>query len=66
MEYVLVIQFDETILTYDEVIEQENILIEGLGDLADIDGHDMGAGEINFFVVIDDEEKVSLLFEKAK
>lgn len=35
---------------YDGVIEIEDILIESLGDEAELDGHDIGSGEMNIFI----------------
>ncbi len=38
---------------YDALIELENQIIEVLGNVGEVDGHDMGAGEINIFVRTD-------------
>ena len=50
MRYQLVIQFS------DELIEMEDALIDTLKNEADIDGHDMGAGEVNFFILTNTPE----------
>lgn len=49
--------------TYDEMIELENILIGELKGLATVDGHDIGVGEINYFILTDE---VNVVFDKIK
>ncbi len=50
-EQELVLQFPaDSLKDYDAMIELENCIIAGLGDLGEVDGHDMGAGEMNIFV----------------
>ncbi len=56
MRYQLVIQFSDELLNYDELIEMEDALIDTLKNEADIDGHDMGAGEVNFFILTNTPE----------
>ena len=63
MKYILVLQLPEDTFTYDELIEQENIFISGLKGFATIDGHDVGVGEINYFVHTDN---VKVAFEKIQ
>ena len=58
MRYQLVLQLPEDIMGYEEFIEIENSMITALQGKANVDGHDMGAGEINFFVLTDDPEEV--------
>lgn len=41
---------------FDAMLAVENALIEGLGDSAEVDGHDLGSGEANIFVRTDDPE----------
>ena len=62
MEYQLIIKMHEDTLTYDEIILTENKLIDFFGE-AIVDGHDRGSGEINFFLLTDQPERV---FEKAR
>ena len=40
--------------TFDALVAIEDALIEGLGDHADVDGHDVGAGQMNIFIWTDD------------
>jgi hypothetical protein len=63
MKYQLVLQFKETDLGYDDMIALEDALIAVLEGSAEVDGHDAGSGEINFFVLTDDP---MACFEKAK
>lgn len=50
MKYVLVIQFPENLEhDLDWLIEIENKLIDTLSD-AEVDGHDIGSGEMNIFI----------------
>jgi hypothetical protein len=52
MDYQLVIQFArDTPLTFDKVVEVEDRLMEALGDAGEVDGHDIGSGEANIFVL---------------
>jgi hypothetical protein len=39
---------------YDAVIEVEELLISGLGDGAEVDGHDVGLGAMNVFIWTED------------
>src|ERR1700677_2728833 len=39
-----------SIKDYDALIELEELIIAGLDNLGEVDGHDMGAGEMNIFV----------------
>ena len=48
---------------YDELIQLEAILSTGLGNLGEVDGHDMGVGEMNIFIHTDHPK---LAFEKVK
>jgi hypothetical protein len=41
----------------------ENVLINGVGNIADVDGHDAGSGEVNIFLLTDHPK---LAFEAAK
>ena len=45
------------------MIELEDIIIVGLGDLGKVDGHDMGVREMNIFV---HTNQPKLAFEKIK
>lgn len=50
----LVIQFpEEAFPDFDALVSFEDMLIEALGDRHDVDGHDIGSGEVNFFVFTD-------------
>jgi hypothetical protein len=51
MQYLLVIQFPEKLEnSFERLIEIEDIFIEKLSELADIDGHDVGSGQMNIFI----------------
>src|SRR5215471_18252824 len=55
MDYQLVLQFRGAALEdYDEMIALEDELIEAVGDSADVDGHDVGSGERNIFILKSD------------
>lgn len=41
-------------LSFDILVELEDVLIAGLGDMGDVDGHDMGLSEFNIFIMTDD------------
>ena len=54
MKYQLVLQFAVTSMEeFDRLIALEDQLIEKLGDIATVDGHDFGMGEFNIFVLTD-------------
>jgi hypothetical protein len=60
----LVLQFPaDSLKDYDAMIELENNIISGLGNLGEVDGHDMGTGEMNIFVRTNDPQ---LAFAKIK
>jgi hypothetical protein len=51
----LVIQFPEAAFwDFDAMVRFEDSLCEVLGERHDVDGHDIGSGEVNFFVFTDD------------
>jgi hypothetical protein len=51
----LVVQFPEdSFLDFDALVSFEDYLYETLGDRHEVDGHDIGSGEVNFFVFTDD------------
>jgi hypothetical protein len=56
MRYQLVLQFAaDTITDYDTLIALEHQLIDALGDNS-VDGHDMGLGEANIFILTNDPQ----------
>ena len=64
MNYQLVIQFPgETEDDFDLLIEMEDKLEDGLGPIADVDGHDFGNDEMNIFIY---SAKPEECFEKVK
>lgn len=64
MTYQLVLQLPaSSIADYDRMLKLEEQIIEGLGDLGDVDGHDMGEGEANIFVLTDEPR---LVFERIR
>ena len=55
MKYVFVIQWPgSSTEDYDSMVEIENLLISGLSDGNNVDGHDVGSGEVNIFIETDD------------
>ncbi len=51
----LVIQFPQSAFPeFDDLVRYEDRLIDVLADAHDVDGHDIGSGEVNFFVFTDD------------
>ena len=60
MKYQLVIQWDTTtgIEEYDELVAAEREIEKALGTTALVDGHDMGSGERNIFILCDDPKSV--------
>jgi hypothetical protein len=58
MEYQLVLQFPASGLEdYDAIIEIEDLLIDALGDVDEVDGHDAGSGEMNIFILTNDPRR---------
>jgi hypothetical protein len=53
MTYQLVLQWDESCLDYDSLIEIEEQLIASMSAGNDVDGHDVGQDEANIFVLTD-------------
>jgi hypothetical protein len=54
MKYVFVIQWPgSSTEDYDSMVEIENLLISGLSDGNNVDGHDVGSGEVNIFIETD-------------
>jgi hypothetical protein len=52
-----------SIKDYDTLIKLEDGIAAGLGNLGEVDGHDLGSGEMNIFVQTDNPK---LAFEKIK
>jgi len=51
-EYQLVLQLrGSSQLDFEEMLGIEKELVSGIGDLGEVDGHDMGQGEMNIFVL---------------
>ena len=58
MRYQLVLQFPgDSATDYDVLVSLEERLIEVLGETAEVDGHDVGSGETNIFVLTNDPMK---------
>lgn len=63
MRYQLILQWPVSgIDEYDNMISVEDALIDALGDLALVDGHDAGSGEVNIFILTDNPK---LAFQMA-
>ncbi len=57
-KYQLVLQFrGDSLEDFDEMVALENALTKELGSSADVDGHDIGSGEINIFIYTSDPVK---------
>lgn len=64
MKYQLVLQWHESsIKDYDAMIEAEDALISQLSKLHEVDGHDVGSGEVNIFILTNDFKKA---FDEVK
>ena len=64
MDYQLVIQFNgDSLSDYDVMISLEDTLSEDLAGIAEVDGHDMGSGQTNIFMIASDP---LLAFDRAK
>jgi len=64
MKYQLVLQWPaSSIKDYDDMIWVEDALASGLGDAAEVDGHDAGSAEVNIFLLTDDPNRA---FEEVK
>ena len=64
MDYQLVLQFrGDSLAYYDAMVALENELIAELGDSADLDGHDVGSGEVNIFIITADPVRT---FQQSK
>ena len=54
-DHQLVIQFPEDAFKdFDALVNFEDSLCDLLGDRHEVDGHDIGSGEVNFFIFSDD------------
>ena len=63
----LVIQFPESAFPdFDDLVDYEDALIETLGDDHEVDGHDIGSGEVNFFVFTVDPTVALGLIREAR
>lgn len=52
MKYQLVFQFrGDSVKDLDATIALEDELVEALGNSAEVDGHDVGSGETNIFIL---------------
>jgi hypothetical protein len=66
MKYQLVLQWPaSSIKDYDEMIWVEEALISELGNLALVDGHDAGSGEVNIFLFTDDPNRAFLEIKRV-
>jgi hypothetical protein len=64
MKYQLVLQFScDSEEDFDALVQLEDQLVEALTDEAEVDGHDMGSGQGNIFILTDDPQ---ITFQAAK
>src|SRR5476649_2119978 len=55
MRYQLTLQFSgDSLADHDAMVALEDELSEQLGNVADVDGHDVGSGETNIFISTSD------------
>jgi hypothetical protein len=72
MRYQLVLQWPSTVPKndFDQLIEIEDVLIERLTEQNTVDGHDIGSGEMNVFILTDDPQssfvEITALLEPHK
>jgi hypothetical protein len=58
MKYQLVLQWPAaSIDDYDSMVEIENLLIDQLAENSEVDGHDLGSGEMNIFILTNTPEQ---------
>lgn len=57
MQYQLVLQFPEKLINLDTLVKIEDEFIKILKD-DEVDGHDVGSGEVNFFILTNNPENV--------
>jgi hypothetical protein len=50
MQYQLVLQLPENLISFDQLVKIENDITKIIKD-DEVDGHDIGSGEINFFIL---------------
>lgn len=64
MSYQLVLQIrDDSLADFDVMMNLEKELSIELNDIAEVDGHDMGCGEINIFILT---KNPTAVFEASK
>jgi hypothetical protein len=66
MKYQLVLQWTLGSFAndYDTLISTEDLLIEKMADCSAVDGHDLGSGEMNIFILTDDP-RASFLYVRS-
>jgi hypothetical protein len=69
MKYQMVLQFrGDSLADHDQMVALEDGLIAALRDTASVDGHDVGSGETNIFILTDDPKatfrQVKLVLER--
>jgi hypothetical protein len=63
VKYQLVLQWPTSwLMGYNQLVGIEELLIKWLGELGDVDGHDIGSGEMNIFIFSDNP---SAAFDRA-
>ena len=56
MKYQLVLQWPASSMDYDDMVELEEWLLDQLPGDSEVDGHDVGSGEVNLFIITDSPE----------
>jgi len=64
MQHQLVLQFrGDSLEDFDALVALEDDLIDVLGNTAVVDGHDIGSGETNIFIITSEPE---ITFQRAR
>ena len=64
--HLLVLQFPaDDVGDYDAMVEIEDLLIDKLDDQDEVDGHDLGQGEMNIFIRTDDARRTFAAVREA-
>ena len=64
MQHQLVLQFrGDSLEDFDALVALEDDLVDVLGDTAVVDGHDIGSGETNIFIITSEPE---ITFQRAR
>ncbi|WP_316347482.1 hypothetical protein [Desulfuromonas acetoxidans] len=57
MNHQLVIKFSDENYSIDDIVKVEDKIIEKIDNESDLDGHDIGSGEVAFFIFTNNPKK---------